>query len=71
MCFQCRPKDWYPLIYNPVFSTYSEADLVFHIGLMNGACQTSTYNTNIDIYFKLEYLKLCTLPALDLSCIDF
>lgn len=49
MCFHYRPKDWYPSIYNPVFSTYGEADLVFHIGLMNGACQTSTYNTDIDI----------------------
>lgn len=32
----CRPKDWYPLVYEPVFNTYGLEDLVFQIGLMNG-----------------------------------
>lgn len=36
----CRPKDWYPLIYDPVFDTYGQGDLVFYIGLMNGGCET-------------------------------
>ncbi|XP_068594104.1 zona pellucida sperm-binding protein 3-like [Cebidichthys violaceus] len=35
-CAYERPNDWYPLIYDPVFSTYGLGDLVFHIGLMNG-----------------------------------
>ncbi|XP_034559637.1 zona pellucida sperm-binding protein 3-like [Notolabrus celidotus] len=35
VCAYERPKDWYPLIYDPVFNTYSEGDLVFHIALMN------------------------------------
>ncbi|XP_005933715.1 zona pellucida sperm-binding protein 3 [Haplochromis burtoni] len=30
-----RPRDWYPLVYEPVFSTYGLEELVFHIGLMN------------------------------------
>uniref|UniRef100_A0A3B4WBJ3 Zona pellucida glycoprotein 3f, tandem duplicate 1 n=2 Tax=Seriola lalandi dorsalis TaxID=1841481 RepID=A0A3B4WBJ3_SERLL len=34
-CTYERPKDWYPLSYDPVFNTYGQADLVFHIGLMN------------------------------------
>ncbi|XP_041805634.1 uncharacterized protein LOC121615366 [Chelmon rostratus] len=36
VCAYERPKDWYPLIYDPVFNTYGQGDLVFHIGLMNG-----------------------------------
>ncbi|KAI3375289.1 hypothetical protein L3Q82_021790, partial [Scortum barcoo] len=28
-------QGWYPLIYDPVFNTYGQGDLVFHIGLMN------------------------------------
>lgn len=37
ICFiLCRPKDWYPMMYYPVFNTYGEGDLEFHIGLMNG-----------------------------------
>ncbi|XP_051257671.1 zona pellucida sperm-binding protein 3-like [Dicentrarchus labrax] len=35
VCAYERPKDWYPLVYNPVFHTYGQGDLVFHIGLMN------------------------------------
>ncbi|XP_049888848.1 zona pellucida sperm-binding protein 3-like [Epinephelus moara] len=35
VCAYERPKDWYPLIYDPVFQTYGQGDLVFHIGLMN------------------------------------
>ncbi|KAE8291334.1 hypothetical protein D5F01_LYC10932 [Larimichthys crocea] len=34
-CAYERPKDWYPLIYDPVFDTFGQGDLVFHIGLMN------------------------------------
>ncbi|KAM9349981.1 zona pellucida sperm-binding protein 3-like [Symphorus nematophorus] len=36
VCAYERPKDWYPLIYDPVFHTYGQGDLVFHIELMNG-----------------------------------
>uniref|UniRef100_A0A4W6CPT2 Zona pellucida glycoprotein 3f, tandem duplicate 1 n=1 Tax=Lates calcarifer TaxID=8187 RepID=A0A4W6CPT2_LATCA len=35
VCTYERPKDWYPLIYDPVFNTYGEGDLVFAIRLMN------------------------------------
>ncbi|XP_060900002.1 zona pellucida sperm-binding protein 3-like [Labrus mixtus] len=35
VCAYERPKDWYPTIYDPVFNTYGEGALVFHIGLMN------------------------------------
>lgn len=39
LCFVSpRPKDWYPLIYDPVFDTYGQGGLVFHVGLMNGGC---------------------------------
>lgn len=33
-----RPKDWLPRIYDPVFETFGQADLVFHIGIANGEC---------------------------------
>ncbi|XP_070701582.1 zona pellucida sperm-binding protein 3-like [Pempheris klunzingeri] len=36
VCAYERPKDWYPMIYDPVFNTYGQEALVFHIGLMNG-----------------------------------
>uniref|UniRef100_A0A671XF57 Zona pellucida glycoprotein 3f, tandem duplicate 1 n=1 Tax=Sparus aurata TaxID=8175 RepID=A0A671XF57_SPAAU len=36
VCAYERPKDWYPLIYDPVFDTYGQGGLVFHVGLMNG-----------------------------------
>uniref|UniRef100_A0A669ETV8 Zona pellucida glycoprotein 3f, tandem duplicate 1 n=1 Tax=Oreochromis niloticus TaxID=8128 RepID=A0A669ETV8_ORENI len=35
VCEYERPRDWYPLVYEPVFSTYGLEELVFHIGLMN------------------------------------
>ncbi|XP_045907307.1 zona pellucida sperm-binding protein 3-like isoform X2 [Micropterus dolomieu] len=35
VCEYERPKDWYPMMYYPVFNTYGEGDLEFHIGLMN------------------------------------
>ncbi|XP_019961368.2 zona pellucida sperm-binding protein 3-like [Paralichthys olivaceus] len=35
VCSYERPKDWYPVIYDPVFGTYGQGALVFHIGLMN------------------------------------
>ncbi|XP_020507315.3 zona pellucida sperm-binding protein 3 [Labrus bergylta] len=35
VCAYERPKDWYPMIYDPVFNTYGDGELVFHIGLMN------------------------------------
>uniref|UniRef100_A0A3P8X5W7 Zona pellucida glycoprotein 3f, tandem duplicate 1 n=1 Tax=Cynoglossus semilaevis TaxID=244447 RepID=A0A3P8X5W7_CYNSE len=35
VCVYDRPKDWFPLIYDPVFNTHGEAGLVFHAGLMN------------------------------------
>ncbi|KAM7378844.1 hypothetical protein PAMP_004439 [Pampus punctatissimus] len=36
VCAYERPKDWFPRIYDPVFNTYGQGDLVFHLGLMNG-----------------------------------
>lgn len=42
-CLECawsvplyRPKDWYPRVYDPVFDTFGQADLVFHMAIMNG-----------------------------------
>ncbi|XP_008284246.1 zona pellucida sperm-binding protein 3-like [Stegastes partitus] len=35
VCAYERPKDWFPAIYEPVFSTFNRDDLVFHFGLMN------------------------------------
>ncbi|KAG7227385.1 hypothetical protein INR49_000390 [Caranx melampygus] len=35
VCTYKRPKDWYPPIYDPMFNTYGQGDLVFHVGLMN------------------------------------
>ncbi|XP_041848015.1 zona pellucida sperm-binding protein 3-like [Melanotaenia boesemani] len=35
VCSYERPKDWYPLLYEPVFSTFGVEQLVFHIGIMN------------------------------------
>ncbi|KAM6989367.1 zona pellucida sperm-binding protein 3-like [Tautogolabrus adspersus] len=47
VCVYERPKDWYPLIYDPVFNTYGQGDLVFHIGLMNddfsGPAQSTSF----------------------------
>ncbi|XP_071347378.1 zona pellucida sperm-binding protein 3-like [Trachinotus anak] len=47
VCTYERPKDWYPLIYDPVFNTYGQGDLVFHIGLMNddfsGPAESTTF----------------------------
>lgn len=34
-CDYQRPKDWYPMIYNPAFDTFGQEELVFHIKLMN------------------------------------
>ncbi|XP_053294892.1 zona pellucida sperm-binding protein 3-like [Pleuronectes platessa] len=35
VCSYERPKDWYPPTYNPVFNTFGQGAMVFHIGLMN------------------------------------
>ncbi|KAM6918485.1 zona pellucida glycoprotein 3f, tandem duplicate 1 [Xenentodon cancila] len=35
VCSYERPKDWTPVVYDPVFDTYGVENLVFHIGLMN------------------------------------
>uniref|UniRef100_A0A3P8TSQ6 Zona pellucida glycoprotein 3f, tandem duplicate 1 n=1 Tax=Amphiprion percula TaxID=161767 RepID=A0A3P8TSQ6_AMPPE len=35
VCAYERPKDWNPVIYNPVFNTYGQDDLVFSFGIMN------------------------------------
>ncbi|XP_054452303.1 zona pellucida sperm-binding protein 3-like [Anoplopoma fimbria] len=47
VCAYERPKDWYPMIYDPVFNTYGLGDLVFHIGLMNadfsGPAESTTF----------------------------
>lgn len=37
-----RPADWFPQIYDPVFDTFGQADLVFHIGIANGECNYFT-----------------------------
>ncbi|KAM3603963.1 uncharacterized protein V6R79_004626 [Siganus canaliculatus] len=47
ICEYERPKDWYPLIYDPVFDTFGQGDLVFFIGLMNedfsGPAESTTF----------------------------
>uniref|UniRef100_A0A8C9XX81 Zona pellucida glycoprotein 3f, tandem duplicate 1 n=2 Tax=Sander lucioperca TaxID=283035 RepID=A0A8C9XX81_SANLU len=47
VCAFQRPRDWYPPIYEPVFNTYGQGDLVFHIGLMNddfsGPAKSTTF----------------------------
>ncbi|KAM9790563.1 zona pellucida sperm-binding protein 3-like [Syngnathus typhle] len=35
ICVFDRPKEWAPTSYDPVFSTYGQSGLVFHMGLMN------------------------------------
>uniref|UniRef100_A0A8C2Z3V2 Zona pellucida glycoprotein 3f, tandem duplicate 1 n=1 Tax=Cyclopterus lumpus TaxID=8103 RepID=A0A8C2Z3V2_CYCLU len=35
LVFCCRPEDWYPRLYAPIFNTYGLGDLEFHFGLMN------------------------------------
>ncbi|XP_074545080.1 zona pellucida glycoprotein 3f, tandem duplicate 1 [Halichoeres trimaculatus] len=49
VCVYERPKDWYPLIYDPVFQTYGEGDLVFHIGLMNDDFSGPAESTNFPL----------------------
>lgn len=48
ICAYQRPKDWYPVIYNPVFDTRSQGELTFQIGLMNddfsGPAQSSSFH---------------------------
>lgn len=51
-----RPKDWYPLIYDPEFDTYGQADLVFSIGLMNGGCLLKCFNKCISEWIKYKWL---------------
>uniref|UniRef100_A0A3B5LDV3 Zona pellucida glycoprotein 3f, tandem duplicate 1 n=1 Tax=Xiphophorus couchianus TaxID=32473 RepID=A0A3B5LDV3_9TELE len=47
VCSYQRPKDWYPILYDPVSSTYGVEDLVFYIELMNadfsGPAETATF----------------------------
>uniref|UniRef100_G3PRA0 Zona pellucida glycoprotein 3f, tandem duplicate 1 n=1 Tax=Gasterosteus aculeatus TaxID=69293 RepID=G3PRA0_GASAC len=48
VCAFARPKDWYPMIYDPVFSTVGVGHLVFHIALMNvddfsGPAESTTF----------------------------
>ncbi|XP_061587451.1 zona pellucida sperm-binding protein 3-like [Cololabis saira] len=35
VCSYERPKDWHPVIVDPVFDTYGVENLVFHMGFMN------------------------------------
>ncbi|XP_070830811.1 zona pellucida sperm-binding protein 3-like [Chaetodon trifascialis] len=49
VCAYERPKDWYPLIYDPVFNTYGQGDLVFHIGLMNGDFSSPAESTSFPL----------------------
>nr|XP_057923672.1 zona pellucida sperm-binding protein 3-like [Doryrhamphus excisus] len=35
VCMFDRPNDWFPITYDPVFETYGQSDLVFHMALMN------------------------------------
>ncbi|KAM8849331.1 zona pellucida sperm-binding protein 3-like [Spinachia spinachia] len=47
VCAFKRPKDWFPVIYDPVFSTHGVGHLVFHLGLMNddfsGPAESTTF----------------------------
>ncbi|CAF97713.1 unnamed protein product [Tetraodon nigroviridis] len=47
ICEYPRPKDWYPRVYDPVFDTFGQADLVFHMGVMNddfsGPAESTTF----------------------------
>lgn len=48
-----RTKDWFPPSYLPVFDTFGQADLVFHIGIANGECN---YFTAVVIFLlKRQY----------------
>ncbi|XP_041658469.1 zona pellucida sperm-binding protein 3-like [Cheilinus undulatus] len=49
VCMYERPSDWYPLIYDPEFSTYGEGDLVFHIELMNGNFSSAAESTSFPL----------------------
>eukprot|EP00066_Takifugu_rubripes_P027940 XP_011617206.1 PREDICTED: zona pellucida sperm-binding protein 3-like [Takifugu rubripes] len=46
-CAYQRPKDWFPQIYDPVFDTFGQAALVFHIGIANddfsGPAESTTF----------------------------
>ncbi|XP_072219897.1 zona pellucida sperm-binding protein 3-like [Leuresthes tenuis] len=48
VCSYERPQDWFPRIYEPVFSTYGVENLVFHIGIMNadfsGPAESTTFS---------------------------
>ncbi|KAM9323417.1 zona pellucida sperm-binding protein 3-like isoform 2-T2 [Pholidichthys leucotaenia] len=48
-CQYERPKDWYPLLYEPAFQTYGVEDLVFHIGLMNADFSGPAESTNFSL----------------------
>ncbi|XP_017276311.2 zona pellucida sperm-binding protein 3 [Kryptolebias marmoratus] len=49
VCTYERPKDWYPMIYDPVFSTYGVEDLVFHLDLMNDDFSGPAESTNFPL----------------------
>nr|XP_046265533.1 zona pellucida sperm-binding protein 3-like isoform X2 [Scatophagus argus] len=49
VCAYERPKDWYPMIYDPVFDTYGQGDLVFHTELMNGDFSGPAESTNFPL----------------------
>uniref|UniRef100_A0A3Q3X671 ZP-C domain-containing protein n=1 Tax=Mola mola TaxID=94237 RepID=A0A3Q3X671_MOLML len=58
------PKDWYPLIYDPVFETYDLADLEFHFGIMNGGCAASLNAALQRWQDNLWMSELCHQPLL-------
>ncbi|XP_013859971.1 zona pellucida glycoprotein 3f, tandem duplicate 1 [Austrofundulus limnaeus] len=49
VCSFERPKDWYPMIYDPVFSTYGVEDLVFRLALMNDDFSGPAKSTNFPL----------------------
>lgn len=62
--FSFRPKDWYPMIYDPIFSTYGVEDLVFHLSLMNGKWGVS----GLSVTPWQEQLKCCACRWLFRPC---
>ncbi|XP_037537464.1 zona pellucida sperm-binding protein 3 [Nematolebias whitei] len=49
VCSYERPKDWFPMIYDPIFSTYGVEDLVFHLSLMNDDFSGPAESTNFPL----------------------
>ncbi|XP_072296448.1 zona pellucida sperm-binding protein 3-like [Eucyclogobius newberryi] len=65
-CVYERPKNWYPMIYNPVFSTYGEGELVFHFEVMNsdftGPAESATFPLGALIPFRASVQQASHQP---------